>query len=113
MLSLGGCLTLDPMVESADESAVFENVTVQESWSTGRVSAKITLHGNATTELGVRRINVISANGGTYWTGTVQAGQTSTTAFLPADGTVTLVAVNSSNAVVETYRVTVNGTRIP
>lgn len=110
----GGCLTLRPTV-SADVggSRVFDSITVSEPWASIRVRAKVKLTPEATTERGVSDLNVIAASGSTFWTGSVDVGQTSvSTVQLPTNQTSTIFAITSSGSVVERLEVTAGGDRV-
>lgn len=113
-LAFGGCLTLDPSVTAdTSDSAVFESLSVSESWATQRVRAEATLR--STPEAGnVTRITVVRENGRRYEAVDVASGQTTVVVPLPANENVTLVASNAVNSTtVGTLNVTTRGTEIP
>lgn len=113
-VGLGGCVTLDPAV-SADfaNSRVFESIAPAESWASSHLSASAKLRPAATTDLGVRKLVVVDPSGSKFWTGSVEAGQTSRTMTLPVGGTATVSAVTASTEdLVESLPVTVEGNRL-
>jgi hypothetical protein len=97
-LAFGGCLTLDPTVSAdTNDSAVFESLSVNESWAGQQVRVSATLA--STPEAGnVSQITVIKQNGKTVSTATLDPGQTSVYLTLPAHQNVTLVASDTENA---------------
>ena len=65
---------------------------------------------DATTEEGVTQLNVIDSKGQTFSTTTLDSGESSATVLFPANGTATLVAVNTVNGTtVESRNATVTG----
>lgn len=113
-LAFGGCLTLGPTVTAdTNESAVFESVSVSESWSSQRVRAKATLA--STPAAGnVTQITVVTANGKTFSTINTDPGQTSVVLELPANRNATLVASDTVNGTtIEKLNVTTGGNTIP
>ncbi|MFC5971862.1 hypothetical protein ACFPYI_11010 [Halomarina salina] len=111
----GGCLTVYPSVtvESTD-SEVFRSVETGSEWGTSSVQATITFDSSATTTDGVSKVNVITQNGGSFYTTTVDTGQTSVSLPLPTGTPATLYAVNAVNgSVVATQNVTVSGDTYP
>ncbi|WP_135304562.1 hypothetical protein [Haloarcula amylovorans] len=116
LLALGtsGCLTLQPTVSgpSAD-SAIFENISTSEPWSSGHVTTTVTLSEAATTDKGVTKLTVVDASGDSYDTTTLDSGQTTTTMFFPTNQSSTLLATNTVNGtVVEKRTVTTSGNKI-
>ena len=114
-LGFGGCLTLGPAVTAdTGNSAVFEQVSTDEPWASGRVKTAVTLTPNATTDQGVSKLVVISGSGSSFDTTTVDPGQTSgATLYLPANGNATINAVNTINGtVVDTQPVTTDGNKL-
>jgi hypothetical protein len=114
MLLAGGCLTIDPSV-SADTggSAVFESVESTEPWSSGQVRASVSLTDEATTSSGVSKLVVVSSRGTSFYTTTLEPGESSTTLFLPPNAEATVLAVNTVNGtVVETITVRTDGDRL-
>ena len=111
MLLTGGCLTVNPSV-SADTggSAVFESFESTEPWSSGQVRTSVSLTDDATTSKGVSKLVVVSSSGTSFYTTTLEAGETSTTLFLPPSGEATVLAVNTVNGtVVDTITVRTEG----
>lgn len=112
-LAFGGCLTLDPTI-SADtsDSAVFERISVSESWSSQRVRAEATLASSP--EAGnVTQITVVKANGKTFSTVNTDPGQTSVVLELPANRNSTLVASDTVNGTtIEKLNVTTGGNKL-
>jgi hypothetical protein len=97
-LAVGGCLTLDPTVmANTNDSAVFEDLSVDESWAGQRVRVNATL--TSTSSAGnVSQITVIKQNGKAFSTVALDPGQTNVFLSLPANQDVTLVASDSKNA---------------
>ncbi|ELZ33949.1 hypothetical protein C474_03280 [Halogeometricum pallidum JCM 14848] len=109
-----GCVTVSPSIGSSEDSAVFERVSTVSEWGTSSVQASVTLAPAATTEMGVTRLNVITDSGSSFYTTTVDAGQTSVSLPIPTQTRSQIVAVNTVNGtVVDTYNVTVRGSRYP
>ncbi|MDS0293871.1 hypothetical protein [Halogeometricum luteum] len=109
-----GCLTVSPSISSADDSPVFERVSTVSEWGTSSVQGSVTLTPAATTEMGVTRLNVIREDGSSFYATSVDAGQTSVSLPIPTGTRSRIVAVNTVNGtVVDTYNVTVRGTRYP
>ena len=113
-LTLGGCLTLDPTVSAdTDDSAVFEDLSVTESWSGSSVRVNATLR-STPEATNVTTITVIRANGRPYETKSVESGQSTVILTLPSNADATVVASNSVNATtVDTLNVTTGGNRLP
>ena len=113
-LALGGCLTLDPTVSAdTDDSAVFEDLSVTESWSGSSVRVNATLR-STPEATNVTTITVIRANGRPYETKSVESGQSTVILTLPSNADATVVASNSVNATtVDTLNVTTGGNRLP
>ena len=113
-LALGGCLTLDPTVSTdTDDSAVFEDLSVTESWSGSSVRVNATLR-STPEATNVTTITVIRANGRPYETKSVESGQSTVILTLPSNADATVVASNSVNATtVDTLNVTTGGNRLP
>jgi hypothetical protein len=113
-LAFGGCLTLDPTVSvDTGESAVFESIAVNESWSSQRVRANASL--SSSPEAGnVTQITVISESGETFSTTNTDPGQTSVILHLPANRNATLVASDTVNGTtIEKLNVTTGGNELP
>jgi hypothetical protein len=97
-LVFSGCLATNPsVVADTDDSVVFRNFAVDESWATNHITANATLRstpaaGNVTT------ITVIAANGRAYVTQQVASGQSTVVLPLPTNQSATLVASNSVNS---------------
>ncbi len=110
-----GCVTVNPAIESSSNgSNVFKNVTTSNEWGTSSIHASITLSPNATTEMGVSRLNVITSSGSSFYSTTVDSGQTSVSMPLPSGGSAQIIAVNTINgSVVDTYNITVTGSSYP
>lgn len=114
-LGFGGCLTLGPTVTAdTGNSAVFEQVSTDEPWASGRVKTSVTLAPSATTEQGVSKLVVVTESGSSFDTTTVETGQTSgISLYVPANGNVTITAVNTINgSVVGTQPVTTGGNKL-
>lgn len=113
-VGLGGCLTAGPTLRASglSGSQVFERLVATEPWSIKQIAASIALTPAATMELGVRGLAVIASDGTDFWTGTVEAGQTSVNGYFPADGTATLTATDYDGQFVERLRVDVGGRTI-
>lgn len=105
-----GCLTLDPTVGlNTTGSTVFQTASFSGSWAT-QVAANVTLTPNATATRGVTQLNVITSNGNTFDTTALDSRESTATVLLPANGTVTTVAVNTINGTtVESRNATVTG----
>ncbi|WP_114576656.1 hypothetical protein [Saliphagus sp. LR7] len=113
LVVMGGCLTVSPTVETGD-SDTFRNVTTDNQWGTSSVQATVTFSSSATTADGVSRVNVITESGGSFYSTTLDAGQTTVSLPLPTGAPATLYAVNTtSGSVVATQNVTVEGSTIP
>ena len=114
-LGFGGCLTLGPTVTAdTGNSAVFEQVSSDEPWASGRVKASVNLTPSATTDQGVTKLVVVSESGSSFDTTTVETGQTTgISLYLPANGNATITAVNTVNGtVVGTQTVTADGNKL-
>jgi hypothetical protein len=112
-LAFSGCLTIDPAVdtETAD-SAVFEELSTTEPWSTSAVRVNATLR-STPAAANVTTITVILPNGRAYETTSVEPGQSTVILTLPANTEVTLVASNSANSTtIGTLNVTASGNRV-
>ena len=110
MLVFSGCLSVDPSVRpAANESAVFEEFTVNESWASNHVWANTTLTstpaaGNVTT------VSVIQENGQVFSTQQIASGQTNVLLALPTNRDATLVASNTANSTtIEKINISVTG----
>lgn len=109
-----GCMTVNPSIRSSGDSEVFERVSTTSEWGTSSVQASVTLTPAATTSMGVTRLNVITQSGESFYTTTVDSGQTSVSLPVPTGTRSRIVAVNTVNGtVVETYNLTVVGSRYP
>ncbi|SFL15216.1 hypothetical protein SAMN04487950_2744 [Halogranum rubrum] len=115
LVACSGCVTVQPdVVVQEDDSSVFESVTTNSEWGTSSVQASVTLTSSATTSQGVTQINVITRDGKSFYTTTVDSGQTNVSLPVPTGQASTLVAVNTVNGtVVGMQNVTVTGTRYP
>lgn len=92
-----GCLTLNPSATAnTSESAVFESVSVSESWASQRVRVNVRLS-NSPQAKNVDRISVVTKSGTVSSVVNLDPGQTSVVLELPANGNVTLVASDSTN----------------
>ncbi|EMA44953.1 hypothetical protein [Halococcus saccharolyticus] len=114
-LGFGGCLTLGPTVTAdTGNSAVFEQVSSDEPWASGRVKASVNLTQDATTDQGVTKLVVVTESGSSFDTTTVETGQTSgISLYFPANGNATVTAVNTVNGtVVGTQPVTTSGNKL-
>lgn len=114
MLLSSGCLTLQPTVRAdTGGSPVFESLSSTESWSGGQVRTSVTFTSNATTDQGVSKLVVVSESGSSYYTTTLDSGETAATIYLPANQEVTLLAVNTVNGtVVDSITVRTEGDKI-
>ncbi|MFC4356812.1 hypothetical protein ACFO0N_02485 [Halobium salinum] len=115
LLVLGsGCLTVGPTVGSdAADSPVFEGVSTTDEWGTNSVQVSLRLTPTATTDSGVTKLSVVSPDGGSFYSTTVDAGQQSVSLPLPT-GESRIYAVNTVNGtVVGTLNVTVEGSTYP
>ena len=112
-LAVSGCLTLDPTVTAnTADSAVFENVSVNESWSTGRVRATVSLSSNPRAG-NVTQLTVVTKRGKTYTSATIDPGQTSAVLEFPVHRNATLVASDTINGTtIEKLNVTTSGNKI-
>ncbi|WP_224337500.1 hypothetical protein [Haloprofundus halobius] len=110
-----GCLTVQPTVTpQAGDSSVFESVSTTDQWGTSSVQASVTLTPAATTEEGVTKLTVITESGSSFYTTTVDAGQTDVSVPLPTGQTTQIYAVNTVNGtVVARQNVTVGGSTYP
>lgn len=61
------------------------------------MQSSVTLATGATTTEGVTSLSVVTQDGGSYYTTTVDAGQTSVTLPLPLNTPATIVATNTVN----------------
>jgi hypothetical protein len=113
LLALGGCLTYNPAVTmETTTSSVFENVSVTESWASGRIRA--TAHLTSSPAAGnVTQITVIRENGKSFSTSSVDPGQTSVLIMLPPNQNATLIASDTINGTtLATLNVTTSGTTL-
>ena len=106
----GGCVTAQPTLESTtDDPAVFERISTADPWGTSSHQTSITLAPGATTSEGVTKLSVVTVNGSSFYTTSINAGQTSDTLPLPM-GTSPIVATNTvSGPTVGTANTTVSG----
>lgn len=109
-----GCLTLGPSVSTnTGGSAVFESITVEESWASEHVRVNATLRstpaaGNVTT------ITIIGENKQEYDTVSVASGQSVVPLWIPTNRNATLVASNSVNSTtLDTLNVSAGGNQLP
>ncbi len=110
----GGCLTLNPSITvNTADSSVFEDISVDEPWSSQRVRASATL-ASSPEAANTTQLTVISVDGSVFSTVNVSPGQTSVTLTLPANADATIVASDTANGTtIETLNVTTDGDRIP
>ena len=110
----GGCVTAQPTLDSTtNDPTVFESISTADPWGTSSLQTSITLAPGATTSEGVTDLSVVTANGSSFYTTTVDAGQTSVTLPLPM-GTSQIIATNTINGTtVGTANVTVSGNTYP
>lgn len=110
-----GCVTAQPTITvSSNDPAVFEGFSTSDAWGTSSVQASVSLTPQATTNLGVTKLSVVTGNGKSFYTTTVDAGQTAVTLPLPTGTTATVIAVNTVNGTtVGSANVTVSGTTYP
>lgn len=114
VLLSSGCLTVGPTV-TADTggSPAFDSLSSTESWSGGQVRTSVTLAPNATTDQGVSKLVIVSEGGTSYYTTTLDSGETAATIYLPANQEVTLLAVNTVNgSVVDSITVRTDGDKL-
>lgn len=104
------CLTLDPNVSlNTTGSTVFQTASGSSSWAI-QVAANVILTPNATATRGVTQLNVTTSNRNTFDTTALDSGESTATVLLPANGTVTIVAVDTINGTtVESRNATVTG----
>ncbi|WP_435076356.1 hypothetical protein [Halococcus sp. AFM35] len=112
-LAFGGCLTLDPTVSAdTNDSAVFERISVDESWASQRVRATATLASSPAAG-NVTQITVVTENGKTFSTVNTDPGQTSVVLELPANRDSTLVASDTVNGTtIEKLNVSTGGNKL-
>lgn len=112
-VAVGGCLTLNPSVTpETNNSSVFKNFTVNESWASQRVQTTIHLTSSSVAK-NVTQITVIGENGKTFSMRQVDPGQTTVILQLPPNETVTLVASDSINGTtLATLNVTTGGDNV-
>ncbi|MFC6723146.1 hypothetical protein ACFQE1_01815 [Halobium palmae] len=115
LLVCSGCITAQPSITAEDSgSNVFEDVSTNSQWGTSSVQASVTLTQSATTSRGVTQLNVITEDGSSFYSTTVDSGQTSVSVPVPTDGSSRIFAVNTVNGtVVSTRNLTVTGTTYP
>ncbi|WP_439027544.1 hypothetical protein [Haloarchaeobius sp. DT45] len=111
---LGGCVTTKLTVETPgiEQSRVFASVSRTESWATSSTRVDVTLTEQATRELGVEKLVVLSG-GRSYDTAELQPTATSATLAIPTTGRVTIVAIDDEGTVVDRQQVRVAGSRFP
>ncbi|WP_160135078.1 hypothetical protein [Halococcus salsus] len=110
-----GCVTAQPTITVESNSpAVFEGFSTSDAWGASSIQASVSLTPQATTSLGVTELSVVTESGKSFYTTTVDAGQTSVTLPLPVGTTATVVAVNTVNGTtVGTANVTTSGNTLP
>ncbi|WP_224270812.1 hypothetical protein [Haloprofundus salinisoli] len=115
LLVCSGCLTVSPTVSpQSSDPTVFANVSTTDHWGTSSIDASVTLTPTATTERGVTKVGVISESGESFYTTTVDTGQTDVSVVLPTNQTAQIYAVNTVNGtVVARQNVTVGGSTYP
>ncbi|WP_117595473.1 hypothetical protein [Haloprofundus halophilus] len=115
LLACSGCLTVQPTVSlQTSDATVFENVSTTDRWGTASVDASVTLTSEATTQRGVTKVSVISESGKSFYTTTVDTGQTDVSVVLPTGQTAQIYAVNTVNGtVVARQNVTIGGSTYP
>lgn len=108
-----GCLTVQPDVRSDPTgSPVFENVSTTDEWGTTSVQVTVHLTPSAT-DRGVTKLSVISHDGASFYSTTVESGQRIVSLPVPT-GESQIYAVNTVNGtVVATTNVTVGGASYP
>ena len=111
----GGCITAQPTIDTTETSPnVFESISTTDAWGTSSIQASVTLAPSATTSEGVTSLSVVSENGSSFYTTTIDPGQTSVTLPVPTDMPATIVATNTVNGTtVDTANLTVSGRTIP
>lgn len=112
--TFGGCLTLNPSVmANTDNSTVFKNLSVSESWASQRVRVNVTL--TSSSDAGnVTQLTVVKQNGRTFSTVKINPGQTSVILELPTNQNMTLVASDTINGTtIEKLNVSTRGKEIP
>ncbi|WP_160134746.1 hypothetical protein [Halococcus salsus] len=113
-VACGGCITTQPTLDSTTtDPAVFESISTGDSWGTSSLQTSVTLAPGATTSEGVTDLSVVTANGSSFYTTSLDAGQTSVTLPLPM-GSSQIIATNTVNGTtVGTANVTVSGNTYP
>ena len=111
----GGCLTAQPEIEFAtDNPTVFEGISTGDEWGTSSVQSSVTLATGATTTEGVTSLSVLTRNGSSFYTTSVDPGQTSVTLPLPTQTPATIIATNTVNGTtVGSATVRISGTQYP
>jgi hypothetical protein len=114
LLALSGCVAASPAVEVAESDPAFDSFSVAQSvsWGAHAVAVAVTLAPDATTDRRVRRL-VAVRDGSAVWTGSLEPGETTATAFLPVGASVWLLAADADGAVVADARVTVDAATAP
>ena len=115
MIGCSGCLTTHPTIhERGGDADVFESVSTSDEWGTSSIQATVTLTPTAVTDRGVTRLVVIAANGDSFYSTTVDSGQTAVSLPLSTGQTSQIIAVNTVNGtVVGKQNVTVGGNEYP
>jgi hypothetical protein len=112
-LAFSGCLTLNPTVSAAtDDSTVFADLSVDESWASQQIRVNATL--SSSPDAGnVTQITVIKENGKTFSTASVDPGQTTVYLALPTHENVTLVSSDTINGTtLDTFNVSTGGNKL-
>ena len=111
MFVFSGCLSVDPSVRpAANDSVVFEEFTVDESWASNHVWVNTTLTSTPAAS-NVTTVSIIRENGQVFSTHQVTSGQTNVLLTLPTNRNATLVASNTANStIIEKTNVSVTGT---
>ena len=111
----GGCLTAQPEIEFAtDNPAVFEDISTTDEWGASSVHSSVTLAAGATTTGGVTSLSVVTSNGSSFYTTSVDPGQTSVTLPLPTQTPATIIATNTVNGTtVGNATIRISGARYP
>ena len=113
-VACGGCITAQPTLDSTTtDPAVFESISTADPWGTSSLQTSVTLASRATTGEGITELSVVTANGSSFYTTSLDAGQTSVTLPLPM-GSSQIIATNTVNGTtVGTANVTVSGNTLP
>lgn len=109
-----GCVTTQPTLNlTTNDPAVFKNVSTADPWGTSSLQTTVTLAPGATTSEGVTDLSVVTASGSSFYTTSLDPGQTSVMLPLPT-GSSQIIATNTINGTtVGTANVTISGNTYP